>query len=784
MLSGLVPRTAATLGRAAVERRGEVRGGPCTSRPSGESKTSLHPPSPCRSPPSRDPGRRRSAGAPTSGSRAARSDGTIQATGGSPAEAGEGASKVSTGPKRSDSWYVGEWSRLAKAVFGPAAAGDGQAVDSARAPEAIKRAGALRAKAVLAETIARGEGLERAATQSVAALTGAEEWHAAWSVAEGFSRLPGGAVASAMGHAVLHHRRRQFDRVWNVIRNLDDEALATCIPIEAVDGALAAGTEEARAKALSISVAAEGMDAAVLVDLAGRFLAVGERARAADLVAELRRRPSIELDDRRRYAWTLIERWLERRPRSVPTGSIPIAILDYQSPDHQGGTSGNLGDYIQTLSLLGNLVRMSDVTFTGEDGLGAVATELQKRVQPQLRTPGVTGSVHLVSVNRDFSGADDVPEGTWLVAFGWHMHALYDLRYDFPYHPNLRPLFISFHVNRLEMLTDEAQAYLRRHGPIGCRDWTTVFLLLSAGIDAFFSGCVTTTVDTLFPPRETAYRGKGAVGVIDLPRTAAGRGTQNVRVYGHQSDEYRYMSASEGLRAADATLGGYQRDLDRAITGRLHAFLPLTALGVPVEFKTGSPGDVRFSGLTDLRPGDERLAELRSGIRDLVATTFEQILAGATEDEVYASWRERTRERVAEARARFEAPVAETPIIDVAGAVATSRAGSRAFGPHDTVDRTTVTDIVLSFDQNLMTPAAVLLESIVANASGPIRLWVLGRGLTDAYQEWLAAAFPIRPDDLPAMRPGHLRRRRPAEASHVPDHDLHDGPAASAGLPR
>ena len=100
---------------------------------------------------------------------------------------------------------------------------------------------------------------------------------------------------------------------------------------------------------------------------------------------------------------------------------------------------------------------------------------------------------------------------------------------------------------------------------------------------------------------------------------------------------------------------------------------------------------------------------------------------------------------MAEARARFEAPVAETPIIDVAGAVATSRAGSRAFGPHDAVDRATVTDIVLSFDQNLTTPAAVLLESIVANASGPIRLWVLGRGLTDAYQVWLAAAFPSVP---------------------------------------
>ena len=51
-----------------------------------------------------------------------------------------------------------------------------------------------------------------------------------------------------------------------------------------------------------------------------------------------------------------------------------------------------------------------------------------------------------------------------MVAFGWHMHPLYDLRYEFPYHPGIRPMFVSFHVNRLEMLTDEAVAYLRATG--------------------------------------------------------------------------------------------------------------------------------------------------------------------------------------------------------------------------------------------------------------------------------------------------------------------------------
>jgi lipopolysaccharide biosynthesis glycosyltransferase len=487
------------------------------------------------------------------------------------------------------------------------------------------------------------------------------------------------------------------------------------------------------------------MDGRVVVDLAGRLLAFGERERAADLVAELRHRPSVDLDERRSNSLTLIERWLDRRSASVPTGSVPVAVMDYQTPDHVL-TSGNLGDYIQTMAMVGNLVRLTSVAFSGDDGLGELASELQERVQPRLRLPDVSGSVHLVAVDRDFSSASDVPVATWMVAFGWHMHPLFDLRYDFPYHPNVRPLFISFHVNRLEMLTDAARAYLRQYGPVGCRDWTTVFLLLSAGIDAFFTGCLTTTIDALFPAREQAYHGKGAVGAIDLPGHSVGGGARNVRVYSHQSDEVRYMSVTEGLRAADATLVAYQRDLDRAVTRRLHAYLPLTSLGVPVEFRTRTPGDERFAGLTGLRPGDARLTAMRDGIRELVATTFARVVGGADDEEVYGLWRDLTRERVTEARARFEAPVADTPTtIDLAETVATIRAGSRRFGPHDAIDRDTVTDIVLSFDQNVTLPAAVLLESIVANASGSLRLWVLNRGLPRAYPGWLAAAFPSVP---------------------------------------
>ena len=138
---------------------------------------------------------------------------------------------------------------------------------------------------------------------------------------------------------------------------------------------------------------------------------------------------------------------------------------------------------------------------------------------------------------------------------------------------------------------------------------------------------------------------------------------------------------------------------------------------------------------------------MQGGLRDLIAGVVGRVLEGASEDDVYATWRDLTRDRVAEAKASFEAdPVPDEPTtIDVAAAVATSLAGRRRFGPHEAVDRDAVTDVVLAFDENLLNPAAVLVESILDNASGPVRLWVLGRGLPAAYPDWLAAAFPSLP---------------------------------------
>ena len=226
------------------------------------------------------------------------------------------------------------------------------------------------------------------------------------------------------------------------------------------------------------------------------------------------------------------------RPPSRPA-SIPVAVMGYQTPDHTL-TSGNLGrlhpDPVPARqprpAQQRDVLRRRRARGAGD---GAAGT------RPARTSPARRGRARCTWSRSIATSAAPAtcPRGPGWSPSADHMHPLYDLRYDFPYHPNIRPLFISFHVNRVEMLSDEAQDYLRRHGPVGCRDWNTVFLLLSAGIDAFFSGCLTTTVDMIFPAREAAYRGKG-VGRADR-QSAEGRRRRrrNVRQYSHQADEHR-----------------------------------------------------------------------------------------------------------------------------------------------------------------------------------------------------------------------------------------------------
>jgi len=461
------------------------------------------------------------------------------------------------------------------------------------------------------------------------------------------------------------------------------------------------------------------------LELSRRALAVA-RSVAADATRE---------DFVQRLDW--IERWYPVVARAqdevrAPEGTIPFAVLDYDMPDQDFSTR-NLGDHVQTISSLGHLVRHTGFSFTGDPELVGVAENLQSRVKPERRIDGDDATFSLYRIDRDATSCYAVPDGTWSVVFGWFMFPIFKMRFDVPLNPRLRPIFISFHVNNIAMLTPEMIEYLRTYSPVGCRDWNTVHLLLAAGVPAFFSGCLTTTVDTVFP----AGVGPARKGTIFVDSRPTGPGEEWSQV----SDEVRFGSFSHNIDQALAQLERYRSTFRHVITSRLHCYLPSRSLGADVTFKHKNPADSRFDGLVGIT--DEQFDAVRRDILDKLNVVMTAIGRGASEDAVYAAWREICQPAVDEALARRAAvePIAP-PTFDVAEACRTVHAGSVTIERRQPGPAGDEVHVEFSLDGNLKHQLDVVLDSVVQNSSRPVRAYLLCRDHDRADFERVARNFP------------------------------------------
>ena len=195
----------------------------------------------------------------------------------------------------------------------------------------------------------------------------------------------------------------------------------------------------------------------------------------------------------------------------------------------------------------------------------------------------VEADLEVMTVHRDASMYEAIPEGTWVLCFGWYMHAIFSDAPRVPAARNLRPIFVSFHCNKRDLLTPEAVEYLRRYGPVGCRDWTTVHLLLSLRRPGLLLG-LPDDHDRHGVPRAGPRR---AGRTRRSPTWTSRRRTCRRRDrYRHSSDPtVRRRSFVANVRAALELLETYRTRHRRVVTSRLHCYLPVRSLGVDVDFR-------------------------------------------------------------------------------------------------------------------------------------------------------------------------------------------------------
>ena len=615
---------------------------------------------------------------------------------------------------------------------------------TAAAPAVPAAADEAPTRETLVRALERGRTLDHAVIAQVRSLIRNDEPDTARAIAESLRAQPESRALGHLAGAIVAYREGYLELARDEFRSVPRELWSTLAMAEYVRSGLRVAPEDTLREVRQLATddppevrAKSWFDALAPVfgygaqDVARTVFEVFDRRASADSQVWG------QADAHRNW----MRPWIAADPDSPtapsPGGRRTFAVVDYGHPG-ANRASANIGDHVQSIASLGHLVRHRGVRLHGREDLVGLLEQLGERTRPELRSADVDADLEVMTIHRDASMYEAIPEDTWVLCFGWYMHALFSMRHGFPLHRNLRPIFISFHCNKRELLTPDAVEYLKRYGPVGCRDWTTVYLLLSLGVPAFFSGCLTTTINTVFPDLADAPPADAPVAYVDAAPEDVPEGGVT---YKHSSGAVRRRSFVENVYAAVDLLETYRGKHSAVVTSRLHCYLPVRSLGMKVDFRPKNPSDVRFDGLIDI--DDKAVGAIRDGLVDKLEQVFGAILTGRSEQDVYALWRDITAADVAAAEERRMAAARLTPVAaDIAGQV------------QDAVSRT-VTHV-----RTASSPAgaelhcavfvrkrgeralSVLLASLLEHASRPLHLWLLALPGADADQQRIAEAFP------------------------------------------
>ena len=206
---------------------------------------------------------------------------------------------------------------------------------------------------------------------------------------------------------------------------------------------------------------------------------------------------------------------------------------------------------------------------------------------------------------------DEISKNTRLLCSGWFM----ENAQHWPPSEKVNPLFVSFHIsskNQELMTSPKAIAYYKRYEPIGCRDYHTLELLKSCGVEAYFSGCLTLTIPKYDGERgdeilfvdvlRTNYTDHYRKTVVDglIPESYR----KEVQFVSHFSDKLKSINVETRMSQVKKMLSQYA-EAKLVITSLIHCALPCVALGTPVVFVDfGFNNDQakrdRFNGIIDL----------------------------------------------------------------------------------------------------------------------------------------------------------------------------------------
>lgn len=192
-----------------------------------------------------------------------------------------------------------------------------------------------------------------------------------------------------------------------------------------------------------------------------------------------------------------------------------------------------------------------------------------------------------------------------LIANGWYMRDSF--RWP-PTDETLDPLLISMYVEPKKVSggdipqkvfqSDKSKEYLRKFGPVGARDKSTLEYFKRNGVDAYFSGCLTLTLQRDPNIKKADYI--LAVDISDKLYEYLSQKTARKIIRMSPYGDF-YLPEQSRFVVAEYFLYLYQ-SAHAVVTTRLHSVLPSMALETPVvlikDDRNYDP--VRYAGLDEL----------------------------------------------------------------------------------------------------------------------------------------------------------------------------------------
>ena len=168
------------------------------------------------------------------------------------------------------------------------------------------------------------------------------------------------------------------------------------------------------------------------------------------------------------------------------------------------------------------------------------------------------------------------------------------------------PIYVSYHINNKRKIDYNTINYLKKYEPIGCRDISTKNALINKGVDAYFSGCLTTTLDIDYLVDNSKRTNEiiftdykfGDLLIADnyLHSLKAYDFNNIINLTHHFNLSYGHL---ERFQMAKNLLDRYAK-AKLVVTTRLHVALPCLGLRTPVIFINKDYDHERFPGLYEL----------------------------------------------------------------------------------------------------------------------------------------------------------------------------------------